>query len=136
MIWLYVNEKARFVLFVIFGKKQKQNTTTFTLRTHTKLSTMITSLKSKINTISKDNRIHGIADKNIQRFKYCLLGLCTCLYISVFAASSDMPKGDMNIENKNIRPTDYFDHVPVVNGSAYGAFIGKDEDVVVVPIGE
>jgi hypothetical protein len=94
---------------------------------------MITSLKSKMNILLKNRRIHEKSDKHVLRFKYSLLALCIFFYIFVFAASSEIPLGDMSIENKNMRSTEYFNHIPAVKGSV---FIGKDEDVVLVPVGE
>ena len=95
---------------------------------------MITSLKSKMDYLLKNRGTDG-AVKNDQRFKYFLLVLFACLYISVFTVSSEFPLGDMDIEKKKERSAEYFDHIPVANGSAYG-FIGEKGDVVLVPVVE
>jgi hypothetical protein len=96
---------------------------------------MITLLKSNMDPLLKNRRVDVISEKYVQRFNYCLLALCIGLYISVFATSTEMPLGDINIENKNIRSIEYFENIPVTKGSAYGFFEEK-EDVVLVPVGE
>lgn len=95
---------------------------------------MVTLLKSKIGSKLSEKESNGIANKHAQRFKYCLLALCTCLYISVFASSSERPIQDMDIEQKNTRSMQYFDQIPVAKESAYGVFFEGADDIIVVSV--